>query len=81
MFMSSGHFLAPFQQFLYKTQKLKLFHDYLFKSLVTNYINKRRIDSIIFCLLVDVCETYEVLINFPENCNFQFFVVVTTKNA
>ena len=36
---------------------LKLFHNYLFKSLVTNYINKTRIDSVIFGLLSDVCET------------------------
>ena len=60
MFVSFGHFFNPFQQFhliSIEAQKLKLFHDYLFKSLVTNYINKIRIDSVIFCLLLDVCET------------------------
>ena len=60
MFVSFGHFFTPFQQFdliSIEAQKLKLFHDYLFKSLVTNYINKIRIDSVIFCLLLDVCET------------------------
>ena len=34
-----------------------MFHNYLFKSLVTNYINKTRINSVIFGLLPDVCET------------------------
>ena len=29
----------------------------------------------------DVCETCNFLINFPEKCYFQFFVVLTTKNA
>ena len=61
MFVSSGHFLAPFQQFnliSIQPHNLKLFHNYLFKSLVTNYINKIRIDSVIFGLLPDVCETW-----------------------
>ena len=60
MFVSSGHFLAPFQQFnliSLEAPNLKLFHNCLFKSLVTNYINNKRIDSVIFGLLLDVCET------------------------
>ena len=40
-----------------------------------------RIDSVIFGLLPDVCETCDFLINFPEKSHFQFFVVLTTKNA
>ena len=75
--MSSGHFLTPFQQ----EQKSKLFHNYLFKSLVTKYPNKIRIHSVIFCLLPDACETCNFLINFPEKCHFQYFGVLTTKNA
>ena len=84
MFVSSGHFHLPFQQsnlISISSQKLKLFHNYLFKSLVTNYINKTRIDSVIFRLLPDVYETCDFLINFPEKCHFRFFVVLTTKNA
>ena len=69
MFVSSGHFHLPFQQYnliSISSQKLKLFHNYLFKSLVTNYMNKIRIDSVIFHLLPDVCENF--LINFLEKC-------------
>ena len=84
MFVSSGHFLAPLHQFnliFIQAQELKLFNNYLFKSLVTNYINRIKIDSIIFRLLPDACETSDFLINFPEKCHFQFFVVLTSKNA
>ena len=69
MFVSSGHFHLPFQQsnlISISSQKLKLFHNYLFKSLVTNYMNKIRIDSVIFHLLPDACE--KILIDFPEKC-------------
>ena len=69
MFVSSGHFHLPFQQYnliSISSQKLKLFHNYLFKSLVTNYMNKIRIDSVIFHLLPDVCENF--LISFLEKC-------------
>ena len=50
-----------------------MFHNYIFKSLVTNYINKIRIDSVIFGLLPDVCETCDSLINFPEKKPFLVF--------
>ena len=85
MLVSSGHFLAPFQQFnlisIY-AQNLKLLHSFLFKSLDTNYINIIGIDSVIFGLLSDSGETcIDFSINFPEKCYFQFFVVLTTKNA
>ena len=64
MFASSAHFLNRFQQLnliSIEAQNFKLFHNYLFKSLVTNYNNKIRIDSVIFGLLPNVCET----------CNFR----------
>ena len=85
MFVSSGHFLAPFQQFnlisIY-AQNLKLFHSFLFKSLDTNYINIIGIASVIFGFLSDSGETFiDFSINFPEKCHFQFFVVLTTENA
>ena len=35
-----------------------MFQNFLFKSIVTDYINKIRIDSVIFDLLPDVCETF-----------------------
>ena len=35
-----------------------MFQNFLFKSTVTDYINKIRIDSVIFDLLPDVCETF-----------------------
>ena len=61
MLVSSGHYLAPFQQFnmisIY-AQNLKLFHSFLFESLDTNYINKIGIDSVIFGLLSHSGETF-----------------------
>ena len=61
MFVSSGHFLAQFQQFnlisIY-ARNLKLFRSFLIKSLVTNYINKIGTDLVIFGLLSDVGETF-----------------------
>ena len=74
MFVSSGHFLAQFQQFnlisIY-ARNLKLFRSFLIKSLVTNYINKIGIDLVIFGLLSDVGETF---INF-----YQFFYQFSRK--
>ena len=82
MFVPSGNFLAPFQQFnltFIKAQKLKLFRNYLFKSAVTNYINKIRTDSVIFRFLPMYVKLAIFVINFPEKSQFQFFVVLNTN--
>ena len=51
-----------------------MFYDYLFKSLVTNYVNKRRIDSVIFCLL---CTWYmwnlQIFDQFSRKVQFSVF--------
>ena len=39
---------------------------------------KIRIDSVIFRSLPDVSDICDFLINFPEKCHFQFFMVLTT---
>ena len=50
-----------------------MFHNYLFKSLVTNYINKTRIDSVIFGLLPDVCETCKFFGQLSRKVPFSVF--------
>ena len=80
MLVSSGHYLAPFQQFnmisIY-AQNLKLFHSFLFESLDTNYINKIGIDSVIFGLLSHSGETftdfYRFFYQFSRKVSFSVF--------
>ena len=69
----SFSYLCPqFNLISFYAQNLKLFHSFLFKSLVTNYINKIGIDLVIFGLLFDVGG--ETFINF-----YRFFYQFSRK--
>ena len=58
-------------------RNLKLFYSFLFKSLVTNYVNKMGIDLGIFSLLSDVGETfisfYRFFYQFSRKVSFLVF--------
>ena len=69
---SFSYLCRQFNLISFYAQNLKLFHSFLFKSLVTNYINKIGIDLVIFGLLFDVGG--ETFINF-----YRFFYQFSRK--
>ena len=69
---SFSYLCRQFNLISFYAQNLKLIHSFLFKSLVTNYINKIGIDLVIFGLLFDVGG--ETFINF-----YRFFYQFSRK--